>query len=491
MLERNCCVSIVGQVRYLKKNMKFSVEVKSFGKIKDARVNLAPFTVISGTNSSGKSFLSRALYTFFSTINKDHVTGEARRLFSSIDNLLRSGYILTREPSLKIEELFFHLDSLLVELDETINSIFAGSTFIEQHTNNLIIADKIDLIEDLVQELNLELENKKKYADFAERAQLSLRQIKNLKDIVKNPIKVLSRKLGDEFKNNLKENFQVMSLVDLKTNGSTTENAVFNIERLGEIKIEKESVDFNLNAEAISEFQSLRNVVFVESPIYWKLRKPLMEIQRRSRNNSILTFQKANSELLGVPKYFYDLMDLLNLDIKSDSNTDEFVSSILGKINNTLSSELDISDSGEIYFKDKGCAKNINLNLTATGITNLGVIGLLVKKNVISKGSYVFIDEPEVNLHPAWQQVMIEALYELSKNGISVVVATHSIDMIKYIENIMDKLEHNVINDHFAINRLSNDGISLGDELDPRQSLLKIKDDLGKPFYDLVLSQGW
>ncbi|MPW44759.1 AAA family ATPase [Acinetobacter guerrae] len=471
--------------------MKFSVEVRNFGKIRDAKVNLAPFTVISGTNSSGKSFLSRALYTFFSTINKDHVTGEARRLFSSIDSLLRSGYILTKEPSSKIEELFYDLDSLLVELDETINSIFAGCTFIEQHTNNLIIADKIDLIEDFVQGLNLELENKKKYTDFSERVQLSLRQIKSLKDIVKNPIKVLSRKLGDEFKNNLKENFQVMSLSDLKTNGSSSENAAFNIEKLGEIKIEKEMIDFNLNTDAISEFQSLRNVVFVESPIYWKLRKPLMEIQRRSRSTPLFAFNKQNSELLGVPKYFYDLMELLSLDIKSDANNDDFVNSILGKINSTLSGELDLSDSGEIYFKDNGCSKNINLNLTATGITNLGVIGLLVKKNVISKGSYVFIDEPEVNLHPAWQQVMIEALYELSKNGISVVVATHSIDMIKYIENIMDQLSYNEIIDHFAINRLSNNGISIEDNLDPRQSLLKIKDDLGKPFYDLVLSQGW
>jgi predicted ATP-dependent endonuclease of OLD family len=309
--------------------------------------------------------------------------------------------------------------------------------------------------------------------------------------VVKNPIKVLSEKLGDEFKNNLKENFQVLSLVDLRTNDSSVDKAVFNIEKLGEIKIEKELVDFNLNTNAISEFQSLHNVVFVESPIYWKLRKPLMEIQKRSRGKSLFSFNKPNSELSGVPKYFYDLMDLLSLDIKSDSNTEDFVNSILSKINNTLSGELDISDSGEIYFKDKKCSKNINLNLTATGITNLGVIGLLVKKNVISKGSYVFIDEPEVNLHPAWQQIMIEALYELSKNGISVVVATHSIDMIKYIENIMDSLDYDEIDKHFAINRLSNDGISISDNLDPRQSLLKIKDDLGKPFYDLVLNQGW
>lgn len=471
--------------------MKFSVEVKNFGKIVDAKVNLAPFTVISGTNSSGKSFLSRALYTFFSTINKDHVTAETIRLFSSINNLLRSGYALTKDPSIRIEEFFHELDILLVELDHTINSTFAGSTFLEQHANNLIIADQIDLIEDLIQGLSIELENKKKYNDLFERVSLSLRQIKSLKDVVKNPIKVLSRKLGDEFKNNLKENFQVLSLGDLRSSGSNIEYAVFNIEKLGEIKIEKETINFNLNTDAISEFQSLRNVVFVESPIYWKLRKPLMEIQKRSRSKSIFSFNKPNAELSGVPKYFYDLMELLSLDIKSDSNTEDFVNYILSKINKTLSGELDISDSGEIYFKDKKCSKNINLNLTATGITNLGVIGLLVKKNVISKGSYVFIDEPEVNLHPAWQKIMIETLYELSKNGINVVIATHSIDMIKYIENIMLDLSDEEVLNHFAVNRLSNGGISISENLDPKQSLLKIKDDLGESFYNMVLEQGW
>ncbi|HBM1862481.1 TPA: ATP-binding protein, partial [Acinetobacter baumannii] len=133
----------------------------------------------------------------------------------------------------------------------------------------------------------------------------------------------------------------------------------------------------------------------------------------------------------------------------------------------------------------------INLNLTATGVTNLGIIGLLVKKNIIAKGSFVFIDEPEVNLHPAWQKIMVESLYELSKNGINVVIATHSIDMIKYIENIMYELDDEQVKSHFAINRLSNDGVSITEKLSPKESLLRIKDDLGESFYNMVLETGW
>lgn len=473
------------------KIMKFQVEVKNFGKIKDARVDLAPFTVISGTNSSGKSFLSKALYTFFSTINKDYVTLEVKKLFNSIYSLSHYGFYSTKEPSSRIKEIYELLDEQLQVLDESINADFGRATFIEQHANNLNIASKVDLIEDTIQELQHELKNKKKYSEFLERITTSLKQIKNLKEAVKNPSKILSKKLDEEFKNNLKENFQVLTLADLISNDSKDGLIKFNIEGLGEIKIDKEAIDFNLKTDAISEFQLLHNVVFVESPIYWKLRKPLMEIQRRARNNPLFVFKQQQSELTGVPKFFYDLMELLSLDIKADDTASNFSNPIQDKINKTLSGELIISDSGEIYFKDKGCSKNINLNLTATGVTNLGIIGLLVKKNIIASGSYVFIDEPEVNLHPAWQKIMIESLYDLSLNGINVVIATHSIDMIKYIENIMQDLSDDQINKHFAVNRLSNNGVSISENLTPRESLLKIKDDLGESFYNMVLESGW
>ena len=63
--------------------------------------------------------------------------------------------------------------------------------------------------------------------------------------------------------------------------------------------------------------------------------------------------------------------------------------------------------------------------------------------------------------------------------------------MIKYIENIMLDLSDEEVSNHFAVNRLSNEGISISENLDPKQSLFKIKDDLGESFYNMVLEQGW
>lgn len=470
--------------------MKYSLEVKNFGKIKDAKVNLSSFTVIAGTNSSGKSFLSRALYSFFSTINKNYVSVEYLRLLKPLKNLLRFGFNSVRDPSFKVINVYNELIKNIIQIEEILTN-FDKLPFEEQNSYNFILSDKFTVVDGLMNELKKELNGKKKYEDFSERLDASSRQLKQLKDTLKDSTKFLVDKLSYEFKKNLKENFQVASLADLKTYNSKSENSSFHIDGLGDIQINNESVTFQLNLNGINDFQSLYNVVFVESPIYWKLRKPLLEIRQKASANSIFSFLRDDSELSGIPKYFYDLIDLLDQDIKRDAVNNDFVDNLLDKINSELLGELIWTDSGEIYFKDKNCSKNINLNLTATGVTNLGIIGLLLKRNIISKGSYVFIDEPEVNLHPAWQKIMIETLYELSKNGINVVIATHSIDMIKYIENIMDGLSENEILNHFAINRLSNNGVSISDHLNPIESLCQIKDDLGESFMNMTFESGW
>ena len=61
-------------------------------------------------------------------------------------------------------------------------------------------------------------------------------------------------------------------------------------------------------------------------------------------------------------------------------------------------------------------------------------MALLVERKIIDKESFVFIDEPEAHLHPAWQVVMAESLFELAKGGVNVVIATHSADILKWLE---------------------------------------------------------
>ncbi|QAT12226.1 hypothetical protein CAK82_25210 [Klebsiella pneumoniae] len=58
---------------------------------------MRPFTIIAGPNSSGKSFVTKALYSFFNTINNDHVTSSAFTSLTFIKSLVTAiSYNLSR-----------------------------------------------------------------------------------------------------------------------------------------------------------------------------------------------------------------------------------------------------------------------------------------------------------------------------------------------------------------------------------------------------------
>ena len=59
--------------------MHSNIELKTLGKIKEANIQIRPFTVIAGCNSSGKSFITKSLYSLFSGVrnpNTEYLTVE-------------------------------------------------------------------------------------------------------------------------------------------------------------------------------------------------------------------------------------------------------------------------------------------------------------------------------------------------------------------------------------------------------------------------------
>ena len=50
------------------KAMHSGIEFTNLGKINKANIKIRPFTVIAGCNSSGKSFITKSLYSLFSGV---------------------------------------------------------------------------------------------------------------------------------------------------------------------------------------------------------------------------------------------------------------------------------------------------------------------------------------------------------------------------------------------------------------------------------------
>jgi predicted ATP-binding protein involved in virulence len=159
------------------------------------------------------------------------------------------------------------------------------------------------------------------------------------------------------------------------------------------------------------------------------------------------------------------------------------------RINQCIGGKIQISDGGKLQFlnqTEQGEPYFVDMNQTATGTTALGIIALLLDKNIIVPNSVLIFDEPEVNLHPAWQQVMIQVLYQLSVHGVRIIMASHSFDMMETIEQLMEAHEEqgDNVDEHFSIVQLD-DGQSINHDKPIFKKLDAVKADLGMPLFNL------
>jgi len=202
------------------------------------------------------------------------------------------------------------------------------------------------------------------------------------------------------------------------------------------------------------------DIIFIESPLVWNFAKFFNDV-------SLIT-QEMNLSL-DFPYLMRDLF--VKLSIKStkeqsvDIETDIF----------SIIKGLFIQDDKGIFFYHKD-EKDIEMINTATGIKTFGIFQVLSQNNWLNENTVLILDEPEVHLHPKWQLEMAKVIVELVKNGVKVVVNSHSPYMIEALQRYSEKEE--VTADFY----LAEDGYIHKIEDSNSQTLAKIFEKLSEPF---------
>lgn len=463
-----------------------NIHFKNFGKVKDAEIRMRPFTMITGHNSSGKSFITRALYSIFHTLNQDLM---ASFLSDKVDAILTSITLINSHlvrKTEKDEELLDDLEQKFYYFKQAVIEQFQVATIFQEREILTGLQPAIKELEEKINELSANLRTGKgtkfkSVEDFFNHLEYSLNQ-------VELSMKHWNTMYASELKGKLKqafiENFQVNSLKQLSFLSDKSEiyfvGTSKNVDG-GGIVIESNDLNIKfLSFSTIADIQEFKNVVYLESPIYFKLRNTLQDTRF---NHSI--FSRRNT-INQVPKYFYDTDNLLNQKYIEENLSEDFLK-IISKIENGIQGKLSLDSRNNIVFQDNDTPNaEIPFNLVSSGISNLGMIALLLKKNILTKGSFLFIDEPELNLHTEWQHVMLDVLVDLSLAGVNVMVASHSLDMVLRFQNIVENFENQAeIEQRFSLNRLAKDGTSLPSE-SLLQDIIAAKADLGKPYVDLL-----
>jgi predicted ATPase len=268
----------------------------------------------------------------------------------------------------------------------------------------------------------------------------------------------------------LKKNFQTTKLQNLiKDNNS--KSIKLSIDNIIKFEFNQQNSTLSLDKEFNKQIESMGNIIFFDSPIYVKIKKALQSRKVLGLND--------DKYLKGYPEYIEDLYYYLEQEYIDISDFNNISLEIEEKING----KLNISNSGEIFYNDKN-GNTIPISLTAMGISNIGIIDLLLRNNLISKNSFLIMDEPEVHLHPQWQVFLAQILYKIAKSGANIIIATHSLDFLKAFENIL-KEENEVAEDIIAINKMPYNEDFL--KLSELEKVGIVLDDLSRPFYDLYM----
>ncbi len=225
----------------------------------------------------------------------------------------------------------------------------------------------------------------------------------------------------------------------------------------------------NIRRIDLSIKTDILDISMIETPVVWNLAEYFNAIEKIKTEAS---FFDQNYEI-PYPYLMWDIYRKLSLP-KNEEIKLKDKKVFLEKIKGIINGKFTKNDFGDFVFLKEN--KKIPIVNTATGIKQFGIIQKLIENNYIHNKSILILDEPEVHLHPKWQLKMAELIVELVKNGVKVVVNSHSPYMIEALQRYSDKEN---VNSNFY---LAEDG-SIGKVEDSNsKTLSKIFSKLSEPF---------
>jgi len=182
----------------------------------------------------------------------------------------------------------------------------------------------------------------------------------------------------------------------------------------------------------------------------------LLEYIKKENDNIIYLHANKGVEDIKefLPEYLFQKIFNEEADVtQTYKDVREYINSVFSDLN--IKIEFEKRDAkGNLFFRNKE-GKVFSIDDISTGEkTLLSKVLYLYLKEI--KDSVILIDEPELSLHPAWQNRVLK-LYEnfAKENNCQIIIATHSPHIIGSAKNEWIRLltEDGVINDVLAYGR--------------------------------------
>ena len=393
------------------------LKCENIGKLSSAEVEIGTITLIAGLNSTGKSTVGKLLYSIFNSfynIEKESVD----RIASNIKRKLLEDDFFFNEPD---------------GIDDCINELLdkRGNTNIPEIKNTIhqflgekYLADKKD---------NL-------FSDIYELLYLSDDEL--YKSILQN-------RLYSEF------NEQIQNIYSKKESNITLTVAKKDIEVL--IK--------NNNVIEIKNFENLKTeVIYIDDPF-------------------IIDYLTPQYRFYSLSGHKGSLYRKLRASFKEDIDIDTAIQEILStkklqniyeKIDSACNGNI-ISNSGKGFsYQLEGSRKRLSIVNLSTGLKTFSIIKTLLLNGSLETNGTLILDEPEIHLHPQWQNLLAEIIVLIQvEYGMHVLINSHS----PYFIDAIDKFAQ-----IYGIRETCKFYLTKESENKESSTLLDVSDDLSSIF---------
>ena len=123
-------------------------------------------------------------------------------------------------------------------------------------------------------------------------------------------------------------------------------------------------------------------------------------------------------------------------NLRDRNNFESEYTHIAEAIEKMIGGTVDLNEFDEMIFKPGNSKKQLDLHISSSTVKSLTGLVFYFRYYAM-KNDVIFIDEPELNLHPDNQIKLTHILAKAVNSGIKIVISTHSDYIIKEFNNLI------------------------------------------------------
>lgn len=366
------------------------LQVKNFGKIKEADIQINGITLIAGENNTGKSILGKILYCLFDGFHNlsEKVIFEKKKgiLTSLMDDISFKTKYFSQKDETYLQKI---IDKIYIAGLENYGAVLRN----EDINISKESADKIDqMFTYNIDKLEALIIN----SIFNREFNGQIIPVGKIASPTSVSLSIKNQKMNIDFLSN--KNMSIKDKLDLYKDGFYMDNPFI----LDKVKYTHHNLD--------------RSVSFVD---FWA---PYTENHNDKLENRLsFTLKQQKSSLI------------------QDAILEERFEPFIKRIQSIIGGDI-IEKDNEFIFVEKDTNNELALSNLSTGIKTFSIILKLIKNYDITDKSLIVLDEPEIHLHPKWQVDFAELLVLLQKQfDLNIVITSHSPYFINALEVFSSK----------------------------------------------------